>query len=87
MFSLFVQALNHVTTRECFYKRGSALEPLFEVVVEEYYKVIFFLKLEVGHKTSNHYYLLEIKASAWNEYVFVWMCHPTYVISLSPQAK
>ena len=28
-----------------FYKRGSALEPLFKVVVEEYYDIIFFLKL------------------------------------------
>ena len=29
----------------------------------------------------------KLKTSAWNVYVFVWMSHPTYVISLSPQAK
>ena len=29
----------------------------------------------------------KIKTSTWTEYVFGWMSHPTYVISLSPQAK
>jgi len=28
-----------------------------------------------------------LKTSTWKEYVFGWMSHPTYVISLSPQAK
>ena len=27
------------------------------------------------------------KTSTWNEYVFGWMSHSTYVISLYPQAK
>ena len=27
------------------------------------------------------------KTSTWNEYVFRWMSHPTYVISPSPQVK
>ena len=27
------------------------------------------------------------KTSTWKEYVFGWMSHPTYVISLSPQAN
>ena len=30
---------------------------------------------------------LTVKTSTWNECVFSWMSHPTYVISLSSQAK
>ena len=37
---------------------------------------------------QNHFFLFQfVKKSTRKEYVFDWMCHSTYVISLSPQAK
>ena len=55
-------------------------------------RVETFSRIVIGQqvlcwRNTDQSFLLLIRASTWNEYVFGLMSHPTYVISLSPQTK
>ena len=63
-------------TYEAISKHNMEMHLRIVVVAEK--KGRIFLSMSIFHP---------LKTSTWKEYVFGWMSHPTYVISLSPQAK